>query len=84
MNVLSASRSVRVLLLVLLVLGLVAVILPRTEFYLEWRFEGKSKSREGGVQKEVINSSPENKAVLAPPAPNGSQRSLQIDSVMFI
>jgi hypothetical protein len=71
MKVLSANRSVSILLLVLLALGLAALILPRTEFYREWRFEGKSKSRAGGVQSEVINSSPENKVNLAPPSPSG-------------
>ncbi len=71
MNVLSLSRSVRVLLFVLLALGLVAVILPRTEFYREWRFEGKSKSRAGGIQAEVIKASPENKVILAPPSSSG-------------
>ena len=71
MNVLSASRSVRVLLFVLLALGLAAVLLPFTEFYREWRFEGKSKSRAGDVRAEVVNSSPENKVMLAPPSPSG-------------
>ena len=71
MKVLSASRSVSILLFVLLALGLMAVIVPRTEFYREWRFEGKSKSREEGVQAAVINSSLENKVNLAPPAPTG-------------
>ena len=55
MKVLSASRPVRVLLFVLLALGLVAIVLPYTEFYREWRFEGKAKIREGGIQAEVVN-----------------------------
>jgi len=71
MKALSASRSVRVLLFVLLALGLVAIALPYTEFYREWRFEGKSKSREGGIRAEVISSSPENIVKLAPPSPSG-------------
>jgi hypothetical protein len=71
MNVLSASRPVRVLLFILLALGLAAVVFPYTEFYREWRFEGKSKSRAGGIQAEVISSSPENKVTLAPHSPNG-------------
>ena len=41
MKVLSASRSVKVLLFVLLALGLAALILPYTEFYWEWQMEGK-------------------------------------------
>ncbi len=71
MKVLSMSRPVQVLLFVILALGLVAVILPRTEFYREWRFEGKAKIREGGVKAEVIEMSPENKIAVAPPAPSG-------------
>lgn len=71
MKVLSASRSLKVLLFVLLALGLAALILPYTEFYWEWRMEGKAKLREGGVRPEVVNLSPENKIVLAPPSPSG-------------
>ena len=71
MKVLTMSRPVQVLLFVILALGLAAVILPRTEFYREWRFEGKAKIREGGVKAEVINMSPENKIAVAPSAPSG-------------
>jgi hypothetical protein len=65
------SRPVQVLLFVILALGLVAVILPRTEFYREWRFEGKARIREGGVRAEVINMSPENQIAVALAAPSG-------------
>ena len=58
MKVLSVSRPVQVLLFVILAFGLVALVLPRTEFYREWRFEGKAKIREGGVRAEVLNMSP--------------------------
>ncbi len=71
MKVLSTSRPVQVLLFVILALGLVAVILPRTEIYREWRFEGKARIREGGVKAEVINMSPENRIAVAPPVPSG-------------
>ncbi|HLO34296.1 MAG TPA: sialidase family protein [Anaerolineales bacterium] len=71
MKVLSASRSVRVLLFVLFVVGLAALVMPYTEFYREWRFEGKAKIREGGVRMEVVNSSPENRITVAPAAPGG-------------
>jgi len=71
MKVLSISRPVQVLLFVILALGLAAVILPRTEFYREWRFEGKAKIREGGVRAEVVSMSPENQIAVAPPAPSG-------------
>ncbi len=71
MKALSVSRPVQVLLFVILAFGLVALVLPRTEFYREWRFEGKAKIREGGVRAEVLSMSPENKIALAPPAPSG-------------
>jgi len=72
MKVLSSSRPVQVLLFTILAFGLAALILPRTEFYQEWRFEGKAKIREGGVRAEVINMSAENQISVAPPAPSGS------------
>jgi hypothetical protein len=71
MKVLSANRSVSILLLVLLALGLVAVILPRTEFYREWRFEGKAKIREGKILPANINASPNQPASVAPAGPSG-------------
>jgi hypothetical protein len=71
MKVLSVSRPVQVLLFIILALGLGALLLPRTEFYREWRFEGKAKIREGGVKTDVISISPENKIAVAPHAPSG-------------
>ena len=71
MKVLRVLRPWQVLLIVVLAFGLLALILPRTEFYHEWLFEGKAKIREGGVKADVVNMSPENKISLAPPAPNG-------------
>lgn len=66
------SRSVKVLSFTLLAFAMIASIwLPRTEFYREWRFEGKAKIREGGVRAEVINSSTGNIVRLAPPLPSG-------------
>ncbi|HEX9333466.1 MAG TPA: sialidase family protein, partial [Anaerolineales bacterium] len=71
-TVIQSSRSVKVVFFVLLALAIIASVwLPYTEFYREWKFEGKSKSRNGLVQAQVINSSPENKVTLAPPAPSG-------------
>src|SRR6185436_11333350 len=69
MKVLSASRSVKVLLFVLLALGFAAVFVsPYTEFYWEWHMEGKAKIREGGVRESAIHSSPVQPAsvLLAP------------------
>jgi hypothetical protein len=71
MKVLNLSRPVQVLLFIILAFGLAALLLPRTEFYHEWRFEGKAKIREGDVKAEVINTSPENQIAVAPPAPGG-------------
>ncbi|MGE5373954.1 MAG: sialidase family protein [Bacteroidota bacterium] len=71
MKALSMSRPVQVLLFVILVFGLAVLILPQTEFYREWRFEGKAKIREGGVQANIVNISPENKIRVAPVAPGG-------------
>ena len=65
------SRSIKIILIVALLLTSLAIIFPRTEFYREWKFEGKAKIREGGVQADVINMSAENKIVLAPPSPSG-------------
>lgn len=71
-TVIQSFRSVKVVFFVLLALAILASIwLPYTEFYREWRFEGKAKIREGGVRAEVINSSPENKVTLAPSSPSG-------------
>jgi BNR repeat-like domain len=72
------TRSLKVILLVVLALAVATIVLPRTEFYREWKFEGKSKSREGGVLAEVINSSPENRVSLAPPAPTGFTPQVQL------
>ena len=71
MKVLGASRSVSVLLFILLALGLVAVILPRSEFYWEWKMEGKSKSRNKVVHPSVVNALPMKPVSVAPAAPTG-------------
>jgi hypothetical protein len=70
-TVIQPSRAVKVVFFVLLAFAIVmSVWLPRTEFYWEWKMEGKSKSRNAVVRAEVVNSSPENKVVLAPPSPS--------------
>jgi hypothetical protein len=58
MKVLIRSRSVIVVVLSLLAIGLALLIVPSTEFYREWKIEGKARIREGGVQPEVIHASP--------------------------
>ena len=57
MKALNASRAVRVLLFVWLALGLAALVLPYTEFYREWLFEGKAKTRGPDAQPAVANAS---------------------------
>ena len=72
MKVLSASRSVKVLLFILLTLGFLAVIVPHTEFYWEWRMEGKAKIREeSGTQAQNINASPIQPASVPSAGPAG-------------
>ena len=71
MKALNPSRLLLVFLFVLVAVGLVIVILPRTEFYQEWIFEGKAKVREGKVLTANINASPDQPAAVAPPGPGG-------------
>jgi hypothetical protein len=75
MKAFSMSRSVQIILFSVLAIALAAIIVPRTEFYREWRFEGKAKIREAGVRGEVINMSPVNPIKVAPwlhsPNPHG-------------
>jgi hypothetical protein len=71
MKALNPSRLLLVFLFVLMSVGLVIVILPRTEFYHEWIFEGKAKVREGSVLAANINASPDQPAAVAPPGPGG-------------
>src|SRR5215208_5923179 len=59
MNVsIQPSRSMKIFLIALLLLALLAVVIPRTEMYREWRFEGKAKIREGAIQPASVNASP--------------------------
>ncbi len=71
MKSLTLSRPMIVLLCVLVAIGLAVVIVPRTEFYMEWRMEGKAKVREGDVLATNINASPDHPAAVAPPGPSG-------------
>jgi hypothetical protein len=71
MKVLSVSRPVQVLLFVILALGLAVLVVPRTEFYHEWLFEGKAKNREGVIHAAQINASPLNPVSVPLAAPSG-------------
>ena len=65
------SRSIQIILLVLLVLALAVIVIPRTEFYHEWFFEGKAKIREGKILDANINASPNQPATIPLAAPSG-------------
>src|SRR6187397_3119317 len=65
------SRSMKIFLITLLLLTLLAVVIPRTEMYREWFFEGKAKIREGGIQPANVNASPDQPASVAPIGPSG-------------
>ncbi len=71
MKILIQSRSIKMLLFVLLAVALAAIALPYTEFYREWRFEGKAKIREGGAQAVNINASPIQPAAVLAAGPTG-------------
>src|SRR5262245_6515170 len=60
------SRSMKVL-LALLALALAVYIIPRTEPYREWFFEGKAKVREGKINPAVFGM-PTNLTALVPAA----------------
>jgi hypothetical protein len=71
MKALNALRPVKVLLLVILALVLTIWLLPTTEFEREWKFEGKAKIRNGGVQADVVNASSYSGIRLAAPLATG-------------
>src|ERR1051325_9400566 len=72
MNVLiQPSRSLTVILVALSILALLIFAIPRTEFYREWRFEGKAKIREGAINPANVNASPVQPASVAPAGPGG-------------
>jgi len=72
MKVLSRmSRSMQVFLFVLVALVLAVIIVPRTEPYHEWFFEGKAKVREGQVSQAAINLSLSQPASVAAAGPTG-------------
>ncbi len=65
------SRSMKIFLIVLLLLPLLALVIPRTEMYREWFFEGKAKIREGAIQPASVNASPIQPVTIAAAAPGG-------------
>jgi len=72
MKVLSLkSRSTQMLLFILLALGLAVFIVPRTEPYREWFFEGKARVREGKINPAVFSMSAVQTAHIALAGPNG-------------
>ncbi len=71
MKVLAQSRSLKVFAFVLVALVIAWFVLPYTEFYREWVFEGKAKVREGPINPQVANSSPIQPATVGLAAPSG-------------
>ena len=71
MKALNPSRLLIVFLFLLVIAALASIILPRTEFYMEWRMEGKAKVREGDLLAANINASPNQPAAVAAPGPSG-------------
>lgn len=65
------SRSMLVFLFVLLALALAIVIVPRTEPYREWFFEGKAKIREGKINQTAIKMSAVQPAAVPLAGPSG-------------
>jgi len=63
------SRSTQLFLFVLAIV-LAIIIVPRTEPYREWFFEGKARIREGNVSASVVQL-PVNYPVSAPPSQGG-------------
>jgi hypothetical protein len=65
-----SSRSMKVFLFALLALALLVIVIPRTEPYREWRFEGKARLRESKVSPSAVSMSPIHPASvpLAPPS----------------
>ena len=66
-----SSRSMKVFLFALLAVVLMVVVIPRTEPYHEWLFEGKAKVREGKVSPSVFSMSPIQPATVPFAAPTG-------------
>jgi hypothetical protein len=64
------SRSMKFLAIALLV-ALLGILLPRTEFYREWKFEGKAKVREGAINPANVNASADQPASVPLAAPGG-------------
>jgi len=72
MKVLSkSSRPIQVFLFAVLALALALLVIPRTEFYHEWFFEGKAKIREGKINPANVAASPIQPATVLPAGPSG-------------
>jgi hypothetical protein len=64
-------RSTKVLLLAVLAIAMTALILPRTELYREWVFEGKARVREGGIDPSTVAIAPIHTVTVKPASPTG-------------
>src|SRR5512141_3092827 len=65
------SRLIKIFLSTLLVVTSLAIMIPRTEMYHEWLFEGKAKNREGIIRSAQVNASPFHPVSVPLAAPSG-------------
>lgn len=65
------SLPMKIFLFAVVAIGLAVLIIPRTEFYHEWFFEGKAKIREGKINPASVNASPIQPARIAAAGPTG-------------
>jgi len=66
-----SSRSMKVFVFALLAIVLMVVVIPRTEPYHEWRFEGKAKLRDNKASPSAISMSPIRPATVPLAGPTG-------------
>jgi hypothetical protein len=52
-------------------IAITALVLPRTELYREWVFEGKARVREGGIDPSTVTLAPIHMVTVKPAGPTG-------------
>ena len=70
-TLIQTSRPMKVFLFVLLAIALAVYIIPKTEPYREWFFEGKAKIREGKIDPAKVSMSPIQPVSVQPAGPTG-------------
>ena len=71
MKSITSSRSFKFVVVAVAILLSLLALLPNSEFYWEWKMEGKAKIREGGVDPSVVNLSPVRPVTVDPVGPAG-------------